>query len=87
MGGIKNMYVDSLACVRVKVGESEQFRIESGVRQVCIMSTWLLNGVMNEVKMGMGRRVVRFLEEGRKRRLLVPLYADDLVLCGESEET
>ena len=27
LGGIKSMYVDSLACVRVKEGESEWFRI------------------------------------------------------------
>ena len=29
---------------------------------------------------------MRFLEEGREWRLLGLLYADDLVLCGESEE-
>ena len=29
---------------------------------------------------------MRFLEEGREWRLLGILYADDLVLCGESEE-
>ena len=27
LGGIKSMYVDSLVCVRVKGGESKQFRI------------------------------------------------------------
>ena len=27
------MYVDSLACVRVKGGESERFMIDSGVKQ------------------------------------------------------
>ena len=32
LGGIKSMYVDSSSCVRVKGGESERFRIESGVR-------------------------------------------------------
>ena len=32
------MFVDSLVCVRVKGGESEQFRIDSAVRQGCIMS-------------------------------------------------
>ena len=31
---IKSMYVDILACVRVRGGESEWFRIDSGVRQV-----------------------------------------------------
>ena len=30
--GIKSMYVNSLACIRVKPGESESFRINNGVR-------------------------------------------------------
>ena len=33
--GIKSLYVNSLACVRVKGCESECFRIDSGVRQGC----------------------------------------------------
>ena len=38
-------------------------------------------------EMGMGMRVVRFEEEeGREWRLPDLLYADELVLCGESEE-
>ena len=36
--------------------------------------------------MGMRRRGVSFLEDGRKWILPGLLYADDLVLCGESEE-
>ena len=36
--------------------------------------------------MGMGRMGVRFMKEERKWRLLGFLYADDLVLCGKSEE-
>ena len=36
--GIKSMYINSLACVRVKGGDSDYFRINSGVRQGCIMS-------------------------------------------------
>ena len=74
MNGIKSMYINSLACVRVKGGESECFRINSGVRQGCIMSPWLFNvymdAVMKEVKMWMRRRGVRFQEEGREWRLL-----------------
>ena len=31
LNGIKGMYVNSLACVRVKSGEIECFRINSGV--------------------------------------------------------
>ena len=41
------MYVYSLACVRVKGNESEWFRIVSGVRQGCIMSSWLFNVYMD----------------------------------------
>ena len=35
--------------------------------------------------MGIGRREVRFLEDGRMETAW-PLYADDLVLCGELEK-
>ena len=54
------------------------------------MSSWLFNvykdAVMKEVKMGMGRREVRFMEDGRECRFPGLLYADDLDLCGELEE-
>ena len=63
------MYVDSSACVRVKWGESELFRIDSEVRQECIMSPWLFSvymGGVKEVMMGMGRRKVSFLDDGRE---------------------
>ena len=38
------------------------------------------------MKIGMGRRGVKFQEEEREWILPGLLYADDLVLCGESEE-
>ena len=41
---------------------------------------------MEEVKMGMGRRGVSFLEDGREGRFPGFLFADDLVLCCELEE-
>ena len=54
------------------------------------MSHWLFNvymdGVMKEVKMGVGRRRVSFMEDGRKWILPGLLYEDDFLLCGESEE-
>ena len=48
MGGkllnrIMSMYVNKVACVKVKEGESECFRIDIGVRKGCIMSPWLFN--------------------------------------------
>ena len=39
--GIKSMYVNNLAGVRLKWGKSECFRIESGVGPDCIMIPWL----------------------------------------------
>ena len=36
LSGIKSMYVDSLAYVRVKGDENESFRIDSGMRQGCL---------------------------------------------------
>ena len=44
-----------------------------------------MDGVM-KVKIGIGRRGVSFLEDGREWRLPGLLYADDLVLGGESED-
>ena len=66
---LRVFYVESLACVGVKGGVSEWFRIDSGLRQGCIMSTWLFNvymdAMLKEVKMVMRRRGVRFMEDGR----------------------
>ena len=60
LNGIKSVYVNSLAFVRVKGGKSECFVIDSGVRQGCDMYPLLFNvymdAVMKEVKMGMGSR-------------------------------
>ena len=47
---------DSLASVKVKVGESEWFRIDNGMRQGCIMFPWLfdvdMDSVVKEMKIG-----------------------------------
>ena len=65
LNGIKRMYVNSLACIRVKGGESKSFRIKRDVRQNCVMYPWLfnayMNAVMKEVEVGMGKMGVRFL--------------------------
>ena len=49
LSGSKSMYVDSSACVQVKGGESEQFGIDSAMRQGCIISPWLFNVYMDGV--------------------------------------
>ena len=37
LNGTKRVYVNSQACIRIKGGESGCFRIDSGVRQGCVM--------------------------------------------------
>ena len=58
LNGIKGVNIKGLGCVRVKGCESECFRIDSGVRQVCIISPWIFNvytdAVMKELKMRTG---------------------------------
>ena len=49
------------------------------------MSPWLFNVYM-DVVMEIARMGVKRLEDNREWKLLGFLYADDLVLCGESEE-
>ena len=78
LNGIKSMYVNSLACVKVMRGVSECLKINSGMRQGCIISSWLFNvyidAVMKDVKMGIRKKEVRFQEEAREWRLLGLLY-------------
>src|SRR5678816_4590180 len=56
LNGIKSIYDDSKACVRIYRAGSDCFNINSGVRQGCAMSSWLFNlymdGVMKELEVG-----------------------------------
>ena len=49
LGGKMLNGIKSLACVRVKRGESECFRISSSVKPVCIMTSLLFNVYMDAV--------------------------------------
>ena len=55
------VYINSVACLWVKAGESECFRIDSGKRHGCNMSPCIFNVYMDkmirEVKVEMERRV------------------------------
>ena len=89
LNGIKSMYVNSLACIRVKGGESECFRIDSGVGHGCITTfvfSMYMDAVLKEVKMGMGRMEMRFLEKGREWRLPGLLCANHLSLHSKLED-
>ena len=49
LNGINSMFVNSLACARVKACESECFRINNSLRHGCIMFPWLFNVYMDVV--------------------------------------
>ena len=70
LNGIRYMYANSIACMRVKGGESKCFMNYSRVKQGCIRSTWLFNEnmdtIMNKVKIGMERMRAK-IYGGRKR--------------------
>lgn len=56
---MKGVNEDVKTRVRINGGGSERFRINKGVRQECLTTPWLftlhLDGVVKEVKAGMGR--------------------------------
>ena len=63
------------------------------MRQVCIMSRWLFNvymaTLMNELKWGWGGGELNFTrreESGDYVYVYERVYADELVLCGDSEK-
>ena len=91
LNGIKSMYFNNEARVRIRGSKSECFRIDSGMWEGFIMSPWLfyvyVDVVLKVVKMGMGMRGMRFQEEEIEWRLSDLLCAGDLVLCGESVKT
>ena len=73
LNSIKSMYVNSLACVKVKEGESECFRINNNMRERFIISPCLFNVYMDaamKTKMGIGRRGVRFQKKEIEMRFL-----------------
>src|SRR5678816_2810754 len=62
LNGIKSMYDDSEACGRINGVNGDWFRINSGVRQGCVISRWLFNlymdGVMKEFEVRMAGNVL-----------------------------
>jgi len=82
LDGVRAMYENSKACVRVDGKVSEWFTIEEGVRQGCVISPWLFN-VFMDACMRRSRAPECGLKIGDERVCFL-LYADDTVLLAES---
>ncbi len=89
LNAIKSFYEDASACVKINGETSEHFEIKVGLRQVCVMSPWLVNIYMDGVMRGRNGKVgevgAKMYAEGRKWVLNSILFADDTELIAESE--
>ena len=89
---VQSLHKKSEACVRVCREEGEWFEVGVGLRQGCVMSSWLLNlfmdAVMKEVREKAGDVGVTLRDERRNIEWKVDclMFADDTVFWGESEE-
>ena len=86
---IKSFYDGSKACVQIDNIMSEWFDVKVGLRQGCVMSTWLFNlfmdATMKEVKRRMGDSGVELQDQNGRWKVSHLLYADDAALIAESE--
>ena len=88
--GVKSLYEDSKACVRVGNEMSEWFPVRVGLRQGCVMSPWLFNlfidGVVREVNARVLGRGLKLLDGNDEWEMNQLLFADDTVVVADSEE-
>ena len=91
LNGIKSMYVNILPCIRVKRSESKGFSIdrecETRLYHIPSFFSVYMDVVIKEVKMGLGRMKVRFLEKGKEWRFSGLLHADDLIFVKNCKST
>ncbi len=86
---IRSFYDNACASVRVNGELSESFSVKVGVRQGCMMSSWLfdiyVDGCIKEMKVRVGDLGPRLNVRGVEQPLMAGLYADNTVLLAESE--
>ena len=79
----------SNACVRVGNEVSEWFPVRVGLRQGCVMLSWLFNlytdGVIREVNARVLSRGLKLVDGNDRRELNQLLFADDTVAVADSE--
>ena len=55
---VQSFNVESKACVRVRIDVSERFSVIVGLRQGCVISSWLFNVYMDGVVREVNARVL-----------------------------
>ncbi|KAK3542903.1 hypothetical protein QTP70_006523 [Hemibagrus guttatus] len=72
---VQDMYERSRTVVRCAVGQTEEFKVEVGLRQGSALSPFLFAIVMDQLS-----------EEVRQESPWTMMFADDIVICSESRE-
>ncbi len=89
MEGIKAFYWEVNACVKVDGGLSNSFEVGVGLRQECVMLTWLFNIFMNvcmkEMKATVEKIGGRIKLNGVDWSVAARLFLNDTVLQAKSE--
>jgi hypothetical protein len=82
-GALLSLYNDVKCCVRLNCVKTDWFAVNCGLRQGCSLSPILFNLCVNDIVEYMQRLDIGVDVGGEKVSML--LYADDIVLLGESE--
>ncbi|KAI5089887.1 hypothetical protein C0J45_20022 [Silurus meridionalis] len=72
---VQDMYEDSVTAVKCAVGTTDWFRVKVGLHQGSALSPFLFAVVMD-----------RLTDEVRQESPWTMMFADDIVICGESRE-
>ena len=83
---LRHLYVDQEATVRIGHGTADQFTIEKGVRQSCILSPCLLNLYAEYIMRNVGLDEALAGIKIARRNINNLRYADDTTLMAERKE-
>ena len=83
---LRNMYAGQEATVRTGLGTTDWFQIGKGVRQGCILSSYLFNLHAECVMRNAGLEAAQAEIEIAGRNINNLRYADDTTVMDESEE-
>jgi len=83
LSAVRSLYQNVSACVRVNGYLTDWFKVNTGVRQGCSLSTILFNIFLNDIAV-----MLKSLHKGvtiGNENVCILLYADDIVLIEENE--
>ena len=83
---LRNLYAGQEATVRIGHGTTDWFQIGKGVRQRCMLSSWLFNLYAEYIMTNAGLEETQAGIKIARRNINNLRYADDTILMAESEE-